>query len=204
VQSDPAQWSVLAAQSEVEPDFLSETPYDDTTEFDLAKVAPSSNRTAVQSTTSTEKVGCYHCYKVFVRALGVMDEPTDKVFCSQKCLAEFSKSKIMCALPSCRRGLVRKDAIVAQRPGENRLGVYCCEQCSRGEQRPPSAPPAQSFFMGATTPPVDADIDEIDELSDDSMHEPEPLKPVQQIPVPPSPEQEDRSATPIVEEPDDE
>jgi hypothetical protein len=216
---DLNMWSVFAAQSDAVPDFLNEEAYPDATEFDVQQAAAPSAVPKVKSAAAaapTEKASCYHCYKMFFRETGLLDEPSNKQFCSNLCLEKcFASTKMMCASASCRRGFLRKDGILATRlDGSAAPALFCCAPCSRGLARPPSAPPAPSAVSTALlpvsrslagTPLFDADDDGSEIGSDENVDREvgsahaRAESPAAAAVLPPA----EFTAAPIVEEPDD-
>jgi hypothetical protein len=213
-------WSVFAAQSDSVPDFLNEEAYPDATEFDVQQAAATSavpKAKAAAAAAPTEKASCYHCYKMFFRDAGLFDEPSNKQFCSNLCLEKcFVSTKMMCASASCRRGFLRKDGILATRlDGSAMPALFCCAPCSRGLARPPSASPAVAVSAAVLpvprsltgTPSVDEDDNGSEIGSDDEDVDREVgsahahAEPSAAAALPPP--QEEYTAAPIVEEPDD-
>ena len=213
-------WSVFAAQSDSVPDFLNEEAYPDATEFDVQQAAaPSAVPKAKPAAAAApaEKASCYHCYKMFFRETGLLDEPSNKQFCSSMCLEKcFASTKMMCASASCRRGFLRKDGILATRlDGSGMPALFCCAPCSRGLARPPSAAPATAVSIAALPPvprslsgtPSFDDNDDGSEIGSDedvdreagTVHAHAESSAAAGALQP----QEEYTAAPIVEEPDD-
>ncbi len=106
--SSASHWSVSAAQGSSQ---LASLLFDD---------APSTKAPAPDMV----RVGCYECYKMFVRDTGFIDEPTQKSLCSPKCWdAYMATAKIVCNSKSCRRPFPRQHAVLEE-PGPVNLWFF--------------------------------------------------------------------------------